>query len=368
MKVVHLTVVHRTKDTRIFYRYCRTLSKMNVDNYLIAPLDLEGFTEGEFGIVEGVQVGFIKKRTNSPFRVFNNIKLIIKHLKCIKPDIVHFHDPELLIIIPILRLYTKKVVYDIHEDNYRNILQKKAVPSILRPMIAYTVRLLEAIAHKTISTVIAERYYQEMFPKAVQALNYPGDYSPETSSILDEYKHIVFGREHKWFLYTGNVTEERGALEQLKILKDDPSYAICYVGYCSGNTYKSIKTWLLDNKIDESRFYLIGLEQFIPQPVIEYFQSKKCWYAGLALFPFNSFYERKELTKFFEYYNNRIVLLCSDFIGWRNFVEEYELGVLYRDGYKEKLSLIEVDFNKHIFTWDSQIQNIEKMYHRLLLK
>lgn len=363
MKVVHLTTVHRTKDTRIFYRYCKGPWSKNIDSYLISPLDNDLYNEGDTVKIEGVEVSFLKKRSSSPLRSFRSLFLIIKHLKRIKSDILHVHDPELLVFFPILFLFARGIVYDIHEDNYSNIMQKNKIPFYLRPLIAISVRFLEKIVYHIFNTAIAERYYEEFFPNAIKVLNYPGEYSKYPFELLEE---IYFDKSYSWFIYTGNITLERGAIEQLKILKDDARFAIFYIGFCDRATYKKITDWLESENIATERFKIKGVDEFVSQPIINYYQSLPIWSAGLAIFPYDAFYERKELTKFFEYYNNKIVILCSDFNGWRGFVEKYDVGVLYTEGYIDRLKDKKVDFERWDFSWSSQVKKVESLYNEIV--
>src|SRR5699024_6459436 len=45
------------------------------------------------------------------------------------------------------------------------------------------------------------------------------------------------------------------------------------------------------------------------------------------LFPPTAHYMKKELTKFFEYMNAGLPIICSDFPVWKNFVETYQCGI-----------------------------------------
>jgi len=51
------------------------------------------------------------------------------------------------------------------------------------------------------------------------------------------------------------------------------------------------------------------------------------WLAGLAIFPKTEHYRRKELTKFFEYMQAGMPILCSDMPAWKDFVEEQRIGL-----------------------------------------
>jgi len=55
----------------------------------------------------------------------------------IKPDIVHFHDPELIPLGILLKVIGYKVIYDVHEDVPRMVLSRQWLPWIMRKPVAW---------------------------------------------------------------------------------------------------------------------------------------------------------------------------------------------------------------------------------------
>src|SRR5579864_5430761 len=97
LKVCHLASVHKATDTRIFYKECRSLSgKYKV--YLIAQAK-ENYEK------EGVHVIALKPPKNRLQRFFiTDVILLAKGIR-VNADIYHFHDPELIGIGLILKLF-----------------------------------------------------------------------------------------------------------------------------------------------------------------------------------------------------------------------------------------------------------------------
>ena len=108
-KVVHVTTLHPTFDIRIFHKECRTLADAGYEVTLIAPAERDE-------VVEGVRILAIARNTNRLLRmVFGGAeayelvrKLMAKERKSgaqMPPPqwIVHFHDPELLPWMALLR-------------------------------------------------------------------------------------------------------------------------------------------------------------------------------------------------------------------------------------------------------------------------
>ena len=72
---------------------------------------------------------------------------------------------------------------------------------------------------------------------------------------------------------------------------------------------------------------ITGVNQYIPKSEIDNHYMNQEWLAGIALFPPTEHYKKKELTKFFEYMNAGIPIICSDFPVWKQFVEKYQCGI-----------------------------------------
>jgi len=176
---------------------------------------------------------------------------------------------------------------------------------------------------------VAERYYKERFPDSVEVLNYPLLPGPEFSVQADFHPahECVFDHKYQWFLYTGNVTVERGAILQLELLKTYESIAIAYIGECAEEVAEAIYTTADIGKIDRKRVVIIGIGEHVSRETIDYYTLSRRWLAGVALFPDTPHYARKELTKFFEYMAAGLPILSTDFPVWRKIVEENSCGL-----------------------------------------
>lgn len=360
IKVCHITSVHHYKDNRIFFKQCASLVEHGYDVYLVASV-AEDFVENGIKVIG---IGEFKSRWQrfllGPWRL---LKQVVK----IKPAVVQIHDPEVTIIVPILKLLGYSVIYDIHEDNKAFILEKDYLPQVAKLPISLAVSIWEWLVARMSNPIIAEKYYEDRFPHALKVLNYPlpkaADQLSEPSNVVAD---LVFDKDYQWFIYTGNVTLERGAVENLKILLDSPTTAICYVGRCTADVSNEINNWLNKNNINATRFMLIGLETYIAQSDIEYILRRYDWRAGLALFPHSPFVDRKELTKFFDYAAAGIPTLCSDFPHWKKLADERSLGVPYTLNWQDELTNY---YNKSpkmkVPSWSSEERKLLSLYEKL---
>ena len=91
-KIIHITTIHPRRDTRIFYRECVSLSKKGYNTFFIVA---DGLGDEDYLGVKIIDLGKTYNRIKNFFRTYF---LILKNINEIKPDIVHFHDPELMIV------------------------------------------------------------------------------------------------------------------------------------------------------------------------------------------------------------------------------------------------------------------------------
>ncbi|GAH16762.1 unnamed protein product, partial [marine sediment metagenome] len=130
MHIVHLISVHPAFDVRIFHKEAKTLVKVGYNVVLIAQ-----HTKEE--IVDGVRIVPLPKPRNRFDRMTRVVwKLSILALRE-RADVYHFHDPELIPVGLILKLFGRKVIYDVHEDVPEQILNKDWVGnSIARKIVS----------------------------------------------------------------------------------------------------------------------------------------------------------------------------------------------------------------------------------------
>ncbi len=148
--VAHLSTVHTWNDTRIFQRMCKSLARKGFDVHFIVPCnDWDQPQE-----IDGVTIhplprtaGRLGRATVSAYRVFRTTRKL-------RADICHFHDPELMWIGILLRLYGHRVIYDVHEDFVGDVVEKSWIPRPLRRTVGWLVSSLEAVVARVVSGVV----------------------------------------------------------------------------------------------------------------------------------------------------------------------------------------------------------------------
>lgn len=320
-RVVHITTVHHPYDPRIYHKECLSLHEHGYDVTLIAQADSSGHSSDKS--IRHIPVKKYKNRISrmlfGPFNAY-------KKAKKLKADVYHFHDPELLPIGWLLKKKNNVVIYDIHEDYVTSILQKKYMNRFLRKAFAFIYKMAERLFARKMALCLAEKYYQEIYPRGTCVLNYP----LINKTFLQQ--NITSKPLEDKLLYTGNVTEDRGAYIHAQMPQINEHVSVHFVGKCARSVADQIKEVAQDSA---NRIHIEGIDRFVEKEDIEHAYLSHQWLAGVALFPPTEHYMKKELTKFFEYMNAGLPIICSNFPQWKTFMDTYKCGIAV-DPYNEE--------------------------------
>ncbi len=308
-----MTTVHHPYDPRIYHKECMSLSQAGYDVTLIAQIaDQNSQTEKPIKHIP------VKKYTSRLKRMIFGTLDAYQKAKKQKADVYHFHDPELLPVAWLLKKKHNVVIYDIHEDYITSIMQKDYLAKPFKKWVATTYKYIEKFFSRHMELCLAEKYYKDIYPRGRCILNYPTvnqdfiNHDRTNSPIEDK------------LLYTGNVSYVRGAKIHAKIPNIDEGIGVHFIGKCPSELANEMYAIAGE---DQDRLEIEGIDQFIPKEQIEERYLSHNWLAGIALFPPTDHYKKKELTKFFEYMNAGLPVICSDFPVWKNFMEKYQCGI-----------------------------------------
>ncbi len=145
-KVCHFASVHTTTDTRVFHRECVSLA----EHFDVTYIGIGNKSEYKNGVNI---IGIPKPQSRVHRLFFTTWKVFVLAWKQ-HADIYHIHDAELIPFAALLRLKGKKVIYDIHENTYEDIMHKPWIHSYLRWILAFLFKILEWIASHTMSIVL----------------------------------------------------------------------------------------------------------------------------------------------------------------------------------------------------------------------
>lgn len=151
-KIIHISTVHPRDDSRIRTKQLRSIVASGRFEALMLVQDGmpdETDSVGGFGIRSvGPQLRRIRRMTVGGWRM-------VRETLRLKPDLVHFHDPELMPWGMIISLFGPRVVYDVHEDYRRAVTQNFRLPRIVRAVIGPIVATAEWASQHFFSGIVA---------------------------------------------------------------------------------------------------------------------------------------------------------------------------------------------------------------------
>ncbi len=320
IKVFVMSSVHRWDDTRVFYRQATSLAK-KYDVELHAPADFESKT------VNGVKVIRLPKWKKEKDRI-KLWWLLFKRAMKSDARVIHFHDPELLLIALLLRIFKRNVglVYDVHEHILNDILDKNWIPPYLRRTIGnlylfvewLVVPRLDAVVYTT--PIVGERYLK-LAKLAISIENYP------MKSIFNNSggNRNVEGKND--VIYLGRVFYVRGVEEIIRsmpeVLETYPDARFLIVGDIVPDTYDSHLRKVTAELGLEKHVVFCGFVKY--EDAKDYLSDAA---AGLVTFlPYKNNMSCLP-NKMFEYMASSIPVIASNFPIYGEIVESSECGVL----------------------------------------
>jgi glycosyltransferase involved in cell wall biosynthesis len=303
-----LTSVHSHTDVRIYLKEARSLAGAGYRITLISP---DGVGQDELGICFKKIKPIESRLLRIIFSPFSMIKIALSE----KASVYHFHDPELVFIGLILKLFGKKVIYDVHEDVPRQILNKPWIKPILRKLIAFIFEAFENFSSRrydriiTATPVIDERFKKQKC-RTININNYPimNEFIPTTAKWEERDNSVC---------YIGGITRVRGIVELIKASGKSQA-RLELAGKFESEEIKaeiySMDEW---QKVDYYGF--IGRER-----IVEILSKVK---AGVVtIHPIPNYLESLPI-KMFEYMAAGIPVIASKFPYWQKIYAEGECGL-----------------------------------------
>jgi len=317
--ILHLTTVHPRNDVRIFLKEVESLNAgldLEVALMVADGLGDEKLSRGLKSIsvidIGKPRFGRVGRLTVASFRV------LVRILR-LKPSIVHFHDPELLLIGIILRLLGLIVIYDIHEDVPRQILSKHWIPLRTRRIVSMITEAIEWVASLTLSAFVAATpTIAKRFPngRTICLQNYV--LLSEIKSVRENAYH---DRKNK-FGYVGVISKPRGIEEivsALEIVNLESDLHLSLAGYFSPDKLRS-------SVANSEGWKYVSFHGFASRAeVMEILCTSR---AGLLLLHPLANHVDSQPVKMFEYMAAGIPIIASDFPLWREIISGVGCGIL----------------------------------------
>ena len=316
LRVVHLSTVHPRNDIRIFVKQVSTLHRALGQDVGLVVADGLGDHRPQGGPVV-LDLGRlpVSRSTRALAGNWRALRLLLR----LRPVVVHFHDPELLVLGLVLRLLGCRVVYDVHEDVPRQTMGKDWIPWVFRWPVARVIGALEWLAGKSFAAIVpATPVIAARFPsdRTVLVQNFP------IESELVPADPIPYGQRAPVFVYVGGIAEIRGGAEMVAAvssLADQPQACLALAGAISPERFalrlRGLPGW--------ARVVHHGQ---IGRPEVGRLLGGAR--AGLVLFHPLPNHVDAQPNKMFEYMSAGLPVIASDFPLWRQIIDRAGCGML----------------------------------------
>jgi glycosyltransferase involved in cell wall biosynthesis len=315
LKICHLTTVHPPFDTRIFHKEAKSLAKAGYSVTLIARHDKEE-------LIDGVKIIPLKAPRDRIVRMTKTLLECYHKAVKVDADLYHFHDPELIFVGWLLKKKGKKVIYDVHEDVSKDIINKYWIWKPVRILVAKITGYIEkSISLKLDGIITATSSISQNFKYVSEKLIVINNYAL-INELYQENKIKPEGRFSGHFVvYVGSITVERGAkemLEAMDLLPQDCQVKLLlggnFVPPLLKETLERMQGW---RRVD----YMGWLDR---NQIASVFRKTQ---VGLVLFHPEPNHIEAQPNKLFEYMSAGLPVIASHFPLWKEIVEGNRCGL-----------------------------------------
>lgn len=318
MRVCHVTSLHPPFDVRIFHKECKTLSQAGYEVTLLAQ------AQWRERVVDGIRIIGLPRITGRYQRP-SMWRCIAEKVRRLNPEIVHFHNPELLLMAPFLR--PARLIYDCQEATAETMLVRRWIPRPLRHPVSQLVAFLEPrLASWADAIVVTEDSHMDRFRKGdnpiILLYNYP------LLNCFDFERRS----DGKTIIHVGVLSEGRGSVTMIEAMKlvvcRVPGARLLLVGaFDSPADAAEVRQLVADHGL-ENAVELVG---WVP------FDELPRWFAqaDVGLVPWHTkekFPPRIIPTKLFEYMGSRLPVVASNRPAIRRFMDGLGCGLLVEPG------------------------------------
>ena len=311
--------------------------------------------------------------TQHPFRSFKRISLgrllapwrILFTTLRLNPDIFIFSTHELLYVAMFLKMRRKcRVIYDVQENYYWNILYTTAFPLLLRPFVALYVRGKEALSAKYIDHfLLAEKGYE-------QELRFPGNrYTVIENKVRIEESEIKLPAEFETrkkinLIFSGTLAETTGVFTAIELAVKlhviDDRFRMTIIGFCSQpNVLEKIRLLI------KPRPFIQLIVRDRPVPHAEIFKHLHLADFGLVTYQINPSTMNSIPTKLYEYLGFHLPILLVNHKPWVEYCQPCNAAVVFDPADYDASALYQQMMGRSFYAtgpsgvyWDSEVPKL----------
>jgi len=324
IKVCHIISGYYRIDARVFQRQCKSLKKYGFE---VSVLTNDGNLEE---IIDDIKFYSCEITYNSRIKtMILATSQFIEKAKEIDADVYQLHSPELFNLGIKLKKLGKKVIYDAHEDLPRHILEKDWIPKYFRKPISYFVEIYMNYVLKRFDYIITPHsHVLNSLKHKVKNIELIANFplvKPLNSFSFEEYLE-----RESIICYTGTVYPYSNQELLVSLLDSFDNLKYDIAGFIDESLLNKIKNIGNNLVTFHGRIPWLELSNFYQKSIIGYVLYDYKLNLGFKLGSYGT-------NKIFEYMEEGLPFICTDYILWKKICDDYKCGVYVEPGNKEQL-------------------------------
>ena len=365
--IVIASVLKPVDDTRMFEKMAGSLACSN--RYLVHVIGPGSVTQVNSNLI---QHGFKPFRRISVRRLIAPWLILIKTFR-LKPDLFIITTHELLYAALLMKLLTRcKIIYDLQENYYWNILYTSAFPLVLKPFVALYVRGKEILSAPYVDHFfLAEKGYETelKFPHASQTVleNKVRVPAAERKTPLS-----IRSKSTIQLIFSGTLAETTGVFTAIdlavKLHITDERIRLTIIGYCAQSSVLQHIRLLI-----QPRPFITLVARNTPIPHTEIFEEIKKSDFGLVTYEINPATMNSIPTKLYEYLGFKLPVLLVNHKPWVDFCHPYAAAIVFDKNSIDSVSLFGEMTQKNFYIaepadvyWESEEPKLMRVVSELL--
>lgn len=362
MKITHLTSVHPRYDTRIFHKHSVFAA---ASGYNVSILVNDSYHNEKIKNVEIVSTNWIFQSKIK--RVIFSVFLFPFKALSMESKLYIIHDPELIPCGIILKLFKKKVIYDIHEDYYLIHFNKSTFFTLVfgafyRMLSDLFIRLVDGVF------VVNDRLVLQYSPIAKRLVLVPN--FPIIDKVQPISKQLNNGNIK--IIFAGGITEDWNVSLISKIISSLEDVELHIAGK---------KSYYLESILANEYSNLIYHGNLMYDEVLNLMNQMDI---GVAFSSSIQLQGEGSIgnTKVFEYLSSGLAVIVNDNKVWREIIKDNNLGFVLEhiedirlviERIKDnRIYLQEMKHNAKIiiterYNWNKSFLDVVEMYEDITL-
>jgi len=339
-RIVIASILKPIDDTRMFEKIGQTLASRD-------EVHIVGYPSKNFPSFSDVHF--------HPSNRFERISVsrllvpiqVLRKIFSFRPSLLIVTTHELLGIALIAKLFLPlKIIYDVQENYFRNLLYTKSYPFFIRWLLAIYVRTIEWLSHPFINQFfLAERAYQSeiSFIPEKKSIVLENKYKGTTKSVQRNLKDGIR------FLFSGTLAESTGVFTAIELAKQffelDHRITLTIVGHCAhAETRRKLSSLLTDKPY----ITLLGGDALVPHQDI--LREIEIAHVGIIAYPRNPSTENSMPTKLYEYLALQLPILLIDHASWKTFCAPFNAAVTFKPSGIQPAAILQEIRQKSFYT------------------